>query len=466
MARITTTMLRGRWQGSDRWLSDGGARGAGRLTARITRDGVLLYFQYFLPGAGKLQRVPLGPYDEAGTRGLSLVQARNKSAELATLYRSGVHDLNAHLEREREATERARKAEEEAARRAQEDAQRSTLKQLLNAYIAYLERHGKQSARDAKSIFDRHVLGAAPDLAARKAADVSVDNFVGLIAKLTEAGKGRTAAKCRSYLRAAYSLAIRSRTDPSAPLAMRSFGIMANPIASIGALSQYSRARDRVLSGPELAAFLKRVDGLPEGAPRDALQLCVLLGGQRPQQLLRARAADVDLSAGTIMLSDLKGARRQPRRHVLPLTPEPRRILTRRLEALTDGEPLFSTDGKTYMRIETVSALVADIAGAMLTATDKEAREPFQLRDLRRTAETMLAGLGVSSDVRAQLQSHGLGGVQQRHYDRYEYMLEKRQALEKWRRHLEHLKTGNSAKIIPLARTSARGGEPDKAAKH
>lgn len=58
MARITTTMLRARWQGSDRWLSDGGARGAGRLTARITRDGVLLYFQYFLPKTGKLQRVP------------------------------------------------------------------------------------------------------------------------------------------------------------------------------------------------------------------------------------------------------------------------------------------------------------------------------------------------------------------------------------------------------------------------
>jgi len=31
----------------------------------------------------------------------------------------------------------------------------------------------------------------------------------------------------------------------------------------------------------------------------------------------------------------------------------------------------------------------------------------------------MLAAMGVSSDVRAQLQSHGLGGVQSRHYDRH-----------------------------------------------
>ena len=104
------------------------------------------------------------------------------------------------------------------------------------------------------------------------------------------------------------------------------------------------------------------------------------------------------------------------------------------------------------MRIETVSVLDAHTAEKMLAGKEKEAREPFQLRDIRRTAETMLASLGVSSDVRAQLQSHGLGGVQQRHYDRHDYMLEKRQALETWRRHLERLKTGKPANVIPLTR--------------
>ena len=139
-------------------------------------------------------------------------------------------------------------------------------------------------------------------------------------------------------------------------------------------------------------------------------------------------------------------------------------ILKRRLQALTDGEPLFSTDRKTCMRIETISALTAGIAGAMLAAKEKEARESFQLRDVRRTAETMLASLGVSSDVRAHLQSHGLGGVQQRHYDRHEYMLEKRKALENWWRYLERLKAGNSAKIVPLTQRRSRGG-PNGAAK-
>ena len=41
-----------------------------------------------------------------------------------------------------------------------------------------------------------------------------------------------------------------------------------------------------------------------------------------------------------------------------------------------------------------------------------------------------MAALGISSDVRAQTQSHGLGGIQARHYDRHDYMPEKPSATE------------------------------------
>ncbi|EQD26619.1 phage integrase/recombinase protein, partial [mine drainage metagenome] len=260
-----------------------------------------------------------------------------------------------------------------------------------------------------EGLFRRHVFEADPALGAKKAAEVTVDEIVALVAKLTEAGKGRTAAILRSYLRAAYSLAIRSRTDPDAPLAMRAFGVTANPVADIGALSRYTKARNRVLSGPELVAYIARLEAVPPGPVRDSLLLGVYLGGQRPTQLLRVRAVDVDLGAETITLHDPKGARQQPRQHVVPLVKEASEILSHRLKALKDGEPLFSTDGETCLRPETVSHEVADIVGRMVKA--KEAREAFQLRDVRRTVETMLAALGISSDVRAELQSHGLGGV-------------------------------------------------------
>ena len=81
---------------------------------------------------------------------------------------------------------------------------------------------------------------------------------------------------------------------------------------------------------------------------------------------------------------------------------------------------------------------------------EEEARAPFQLRDIRRTCETMLAALKVSKDVRSHLLSHGLGGVQNQHYDHHTYWLEKVRAFKKWAAHLAKLKAGRSADIIPV----------------
>jgi len=98
------------------------------------------------------------------------------------------------------------------------------------------------------------------------------------------------------------------------------------------------------------------------------------------------------------------------------------------------------------MREETVSKFVADLCGQMGEAAELE-RGPFSLRDLRRTAETHMAALGISSDVRAQIQSHGLGGIQQRHYDRHDYLPEKRAAIELWVQRM----TGKAAKVTPIS---------------
>jgi len=60
-----------------------------------------------------------------------------------------------------------------------------------------------------------------------------------------------------------------------------------------------------------------------------------------------------------------------------------------------------------------------------------------------------MAALGVSTDVRAQIQSHGLGGIQARHYDRHDYMQEKRAALALW---VARLTAKEPAKVVPIKR--------------
>ena len=61
-------------------------------------------------------------------------------------------------------------------------------------------------------------------------------------------------------------------------------------------------------------------------------------------------------------------------------------------------------------------------------------------------------------DLRGQLLSHGLGGVQAVHYDKHSYLPEKTAALEKlekWERHLEGQEPAKLVNITARRRRTA-----------
>jgi hypothetical protein len=67
----------------------------------------------------------------------------------------------------------------------------------------------------------------------------------------------------------------------------------------------------------------------------------------------------------------------------------------------------------------------------------------------------MLASQGIPRDLRAHLLSHGRSGVQETHYDKYSYLQEKKEALFKWERYLDHVlseknEINSGAKVIPF----------------
>ncbi len=76
---------------------------------------------------------------------------------------------------------------------------------------------------------------------------------------------------------------------------------------------------------------------------------------------------------------------------------------------------------------------ITAIRGETLGGWAKEAVngivQGFQLKRVRSGVETLLASKRISKDVRAQLQSHGISGVQDRNYDAYHYLPEKLEAL-------------------------------------
>lgn len=349
---------------------------------------------------------------------------------------------HARLKAEAEATE-------VAARRAAEDRDRYSLAALLRAYCDHLDRQGKgQSARDSRSLFKVNILDPAPDLAALPAKEVTKAALATRIREVRESGRERSAGKTGAYLFAAFNLALRAEGDTEAPAAMIPFEIATNPVAGIKAIPV--RPCSRVLSREELRAFIGK---LGEGLVDHALKLALYAGGQRGEQLLRAKASDFDPASGVLRLLDSKGRRQQPREHRLPLGPiaaDLCQALVARARELRpeEADPSLFTTPKTVLSLDTLSRRVSELATEM-------GGPSFLFRDLRRTAETEMAAIGFSVDLRGQLLSHGLGGVQAVHYDKHSYLPEKTAALEKWERHLEGQEPAKVVNITARRRRTA-----------
>lgn len=424
------------------WAADPGARGAGRLQARRLASGELAWYYRYTGPDGERVRLPIGS-------GLELAAARAQGDNLARRYMAGDRDLRNVLECEQREAARQRAAElREAEAKAITD--RATLGALLDAYVTQLRRDEKASARDVETTVIRHVQKPWPKLWATPADQVTTDDLLEVVARVVASGKQREPAKLRSFLRAAFAAAIRARHDARALPQLRALRVTSNPARDLATVEGSTRAGQRALSLAEMRAYWARIAAMPAPAG-PLLRFHLLTGGQRIEQLGRLEERDLDPDARSVRLRDAKGRRKTPRIHEVPL-------LEGASDALSEMAPqrvgtyLFTTTqgegGATHSSVR--NALQAVVV-AMVAAGELPGG-PFTLGDLRRTVETRLAAEGVSMDVRAQLQSHGLGGVQARHYDRHDYLSEKRAALET----LHRLLTAKATTVTQLRRPQAR----------
>lgn len=166
----------------------------------------------------------------------------------------------------------------------------------------------------------------------------------------------------------------------------------------------------------------------------------MLTGGQRIAQLTRLRVEDV--TADKIVLFDRKGRPgRSARAHQLPLTEA---VAAALVECKPCGEYALSTNqGATPISSDTLSRWSREAVGDQIPG--------FALKRVRSGVETLLAASHVSQDTRGRLQSHGIHGVQARHYDGYDYLAEKTAALEKLHRMLTQATAGNVRLLRPAS---------------
>ncbi len=391
----------------------------GSLQARKGAKGAVTLFWRYSLGTSS-ERVSIGLYDPAAPpkslnpteRGYSIAAATRVAEKLATDH---------HTTRDsggRPALIAAQREAERAAAEAKRQLASASLKNLLNAYCDHLQALGRRSHRDARSIFRLHVFEAFPETAALPASEVSGEHFADMMRRLLDNEKGRTANKLRSYCRAAYQMAKAARTKPSIPLLFKSFNITTNPVVETEPDESQNRAARHPLSVAELRKYWNLVKSRP-GFRAALLRVHLLTGGQRIEQLVNLHTENI--LGNAFVLFDGKGRPGHPaRQHTVPLIAPAKKALA---QCTPSGKYALSTDGgKTHVAATTLSEWASEVVGDEI--------EHFQPKRIRSGVETLLASAGVPLDIRGRLQSHGVSGVQSRHYDGHDYLSEKRAALE------------------------------------
>ncbi|MBC7707514.1 MAG: integrase family protein [Rhodoferax sp.] len=341
-------------------------------------------------------------------RAWRIEEARNEANRLRVSLDSG-HDPRV-VEREKHAVLAAAAA-------TQLEAERYTFEKLLTAYCDHQQAIGRKSHADARSIFKLHVIGPWSDVAKLPANTVTSEQVADMMRRVIEVGKGRTANKLRSYVRAAYQVAKASRSKASIPVAFKLFNVKTNPASDTEPDESANKADKNPLRADEIRIYWNAIKPL-DGFAGALLRLHLLTGGQRLEQFVNLLT--IDASSESITLFDGKGRPGKPARpHVVPLIHD---AVVALMECQPIGQFALSTDaGATHVSAATLSEWAMQ-AGAGI--------EGFQTKRIRSGVETLLASARISADHRGRLQSHGISGVQARHYDGHDYMDEKRHALD------------------------------------
>jgi hypothetical protein len=397
---------------------------SGSLQARKDSSGAIHLFWRYSIGT-KSERVSIGIFDAsappksltATSRGFS-VAAAIRSAEVLALQHHEHKDEGGRPALLAKESARVNAAKLETARMEAETLTRAkyTLEHLLRSYCDYLEKLGRRSHADARSIFELHVYAPWPAVAAQPANTVDEEQIADMMRRVHELGKGRTANKLRSYVRAAYQVAKAARTKPSIPQEFKVFAISRNPAADTQPDETQNRADKRPLSLHEMRGYWKAIRHL-DGFKGAVLRLHLLTGGQRIEQFVRLKTANCAM--GKITLLDSKGRPgKPPRRILIPLLPEAQSALD---TIKSNGTYAISTNGgETHLASSTLSDWAVEAAGI----------EGFQTKRIRSGVETLLAGARIDKEHRGRLQSHGISGVQDIHYNDHDYIDEKLHALE------------------------------------
>jgi integrase len=439
--------------GERRIIRDAGARS---LFLVITPSGHKSWLMRFRTTGGRIGKLVLGPVDLSGReltgdpavgQPLTLAAARQLAAEVLRQRALGHDPVADHKARKL----RQRTAVQEAA----SNTFGGAAQDFITKYSRQRVRRWKEQARLLGLQPTAEGLEIIPGGLAQRWADKPLTQIDGhdihqLVAETHERGApglerrsdGPTETRARAML---------SCLSRMFRWLVQHRRVETNPCAGVHR-PEASKARERVLSNDEIKAFWlatdtlakpKEVDAKPP--PFGAVLRLLLLTGCRLNEIAALRWEELGADATQI---NLPGARtKNHRSHLVPLAPLAQSIIAA-IPRIADSPYVFTTNGKAPVAI----------GSKIKNKLDAEMNIPaWRIHDLRRTAITGMAELGLRPDVIELCVNHvsgtrgGIAGV----YNRSELLPERRNALERWAVQVQGIVSGKPAKVVQLRK---RGG--------
>jgi len=312
-----------------------------------------------------------------------------------------------------------------------------TVENLLAAWLRHQADNGRRCIH-ATELIVRNNLTAA--MLATPANRIQPADIRAVLAVVHQRGARVRANRLRAHLHSMFAYGLRADHDPRRMSDPVLFALTVNPVSAIPRDAGAETPGERVLSWPEVRAVWHS-EALTWPA-RQAIRL-LLLTGARVNEICGASWSEFDLDAGLWTLP--AGRSKNHRALVTPILPLMAETLRELWEVWPECAWLFP--GRNCGRAAKPwgnTALAHAIRAAGYT--------DWRAQDLRRTFKTLAAGAGIGREILDRLQNHAAQDVASKHYDKYLYEKEKKEALTVWERELSARVAGDNVVALPVRR--------------
>jgi integrase len=384
------------------------------------------------PGSRSPSRREIGACDV-----MTLADAREKARKWRSLVRQGV-DPAAEEEKQRQEAIRKKAV---------------TFCAVAGDFIRQKlpsERKGKDAEREIR----RDLLPKWKDLAITEVTDQHVSSLIKAKGRDGKVGARNLLALIKRFFRWA--------------IAQPEYGISVSPCANLRAsdiLGEMPRSKGRVLSNDELFALWRAASRKRSPAGYAYRLLCLTALGLN--EAVDGSWPEFNMREKVWVITDerMKGkdsGKKQARPHAVPLTADILEVLVV-LPRFNKGRFLFSTtagQSPTWIGTKVKKRLDGRMFLTLRAMARRRGEDPgdvtlphFVNHDIRRTVRSQLSRLKVTEEAREAVLAHARPGIKGT-YDLYDYLDEKREALELWATRLRSIVSPPPDNVIKLRATA------------